>query len=55
MKINEHPNPADIMNQKIVGYIYEPEDFDSIIIVLENYNIKVPFSTLIIKSRNEPI
>jgi len=54
MKTNEHPNPADIIDQKVMGYIFEPDD-DEIIFVLEKVNIRVPFSTLVMKYREESI
>lgn len=55
MKQNDHPNPADIMNEKITGYIYEPDETDDIIFVLEKHLIRVPFESLTIKSRDEAI
>ena len=55
MKPNEHPNPADIINQKIVGYIYDEDGDDDLIIVLEKYLIRVPLEAITIKTRDEAI
>lgn len=56
MKVNEHPNPADIMHQKLVGYIYNPEESDDeLILVFERHLLKVNLSDITIKTRDEAI
>jgi len=52
MKPNDHPNPADMMNEKLVGYIYEPNESDDIVLVFEKHLIQIPFDTLVIRKRD---
>jgi len=56
MKPSDHPNPADLMYQKLTGYIYEPEDNDDdLILVFERHLLKVKLSEIMIKLRDEAI
>ena len=57
MKPTDSPNPADLIHQKLEGYIYEPEDHedDDLILVFERHLLKVKLSEITIKSRDEAI